>query len=69
MGLSPSVEAVVGAAADLCPEVLAQIPQPAEKGKPPLIRRFAATLLLAAVAGLVIRSLPDVARDLKMREV
>jgi hypothetical protein len=34
-----------------------------------MIRRLAATLLLAAVAGLVIRSLPDIARYLKMREM
>ena len=34
-----------------------------------MIRRFAATLLLAAFAGLVIRSLPDIARYLKMREM
>ena len=32
MGLTPSVEAVVDAAADLCLEVLAQIPQPVERG-------------------------------------
>jgi len=32
MGLSPSVEAAVDAAADLCLEVLAQIPQPVERG-------------------------------------
>jgi hypothetical protein len=34
-----------------------------------MIRRLAATLHLAAVAGLVIRSLPDIARYLKMREM
>ncbi len=32
-----------------------------------MIRRFVASLILAAVAGLVIRSLPDIARYLKMR--
>ena len=32
MGLTPSVEAVVDAAADLCLEVLAHIPQPVERG-------------------------------------
>jgi hydrogenase maturation protease len=32
MGLSPSVEAVVDAAADLCLEVLTHIPQPVERG-------------------------------------
>ena len=32
MGLSPSVEAAVDAAADLCLEVLTQIPQPVERG-------------------------------------
>jgi hydrogenase maturation protease len=36
---------------------------------PKMIRRFVASLILAAVAGLVIRSLPDIARYLKMREM
>lgn len=34
-----------------------------------MIRRMFASLILAAVAGLVIRSLPDIARYLKMREM
>jgi len=34
-----------------------------------MIRRVFATLVLAAVAGLVIRSLPDIARYLRMREM
>jgi hypothetical protein len=34
-----------------------------------MIRRLAASLLLAAVAALVIKSLPDIARYLKMREM
>lgn len=34
-----------------------------------MIRRFVASLALAALAGLVIRSLPDIARYLKMREM
>ncbi len=34
-----------------------------------MIRRMLASLVLAAVAGLVIRSLPDIARYLKMREM
>jgi len=34
-----------------------------------MIRRLAASLLLAAVVGIVIRSLPDVARYLKIREM
>jgi hypothetical protein len=34
-----------------------------------MIRRFVASLIVAAVAGLVIRSLPDIARYLKMREM
>ena len=34
-----------------------------------MIRRMLASLVLAAVAGLVIRSLPDLARYLKMREM
>jgi len=32
MGLSPAVQAAVDAAADLCLEVIAQIPQPVERG-------------------------------------
>ena len=39
------------------------------KGNPPMIRRLFASLLLAVVAGLVIKSLPDIARYLKMREM
>jgi hypothetical protein len=34
-----------------------------------MIRRLAVSLLLAALAGLVIKSLPDIARYLKMREM
>ena len=34
-----------------------------------MIRRLFASVLLAVVAGLVIRSLPDIARYLKMREM
>jgi uncharacterized integral membrane protein len=34
-----------------------------------MIRRLIASLLLAAVAGVVLRSLPDIARYLKMREM
>jgi hypothetical protein len=34
-----------------------------------MIRRLFASLVLAAVAALVIKSLPDIARYLKMREM
>lgn len=34
-----------------------------------MIRRFFTSLVLAVVAGLVIKSLPDIARYLKMREM
>ena len=34
-----------------------------------MIRRLVTSVLLAVVAGLVIRSLPDIARYLKMREM
>jgi hypothetical protein len=34
-----------------------------------MIRRLFASLLLAGVAALVIKSLPDIARYLKMREM
>jgi hypothetical protein len=34
-----------------------------------MIRRLFASLLLAAVAAIVIKSLPDIARYLKMREM
>jgi hypothetical protein len=34
-----------------------------------MIRRFLVPLFLAALAGLVIKSLPDIARYLKMREM
>jgi hypothetical protein len=34
-----------------------------------VIRRFVLSLLLAALAGLVVKSLPDLARYLKIREM
>jgi hypothetical protein len=34
-----------------------------------MIRRFVRSLLLALVAGLVVKSLPDMARYVKMREM
>jgi hypothetical protein len=34
-----------------------------------MIRKLVVTLAFAAVAGLVIRSLPDIARYLKIREM
>jgi hypothetical protein len=34
-----------------------------------MMSRFFATLVVAAVAGLVVKSLPDIARYLKMREM
>jgi hypothetical protein len=34
-----------------------------------MIRRLVLSLLFAAVAGLVVRSLPDIARYLKIREM
>ncbi len=34
-----------------------------------MIRRFVMSMLFAAVAGVVVKSLPDIARYLKMREM
>ena len=34
-----------------------------------MIRRLFMQLLLAAIAGLVVKSLPDIARYLRMREM
>jgi len=34
-----------------------------------VIKRFVLSLLFALVAGLVVRSLPDIARYLKIREM
>ena len=34
-----------------------------------MIRRFVMSILFAAVAGVALKSLPDVARYLKMREM
>jgi len=34
-----------------------------------MIRRLFTSIVVAAVAGLVIKSLPDIARYLKMREM
>jgi PAS domain-containing protein len=39
------------------------------KGVPPMIRRLIVSLLLALVAGLIVKSLPDMARYLKIREM
>ncbi len=74
MGLSPAVAAVVDDAADLCLEVIetsshSPLMPSLPKGYFTMIRRFAASLVLAAVAGLVLKSLPDIARYLKMREM
>lgn len=34
-----------------------------------MIRRFLMSILLAGVVGLVVKSMPDIARYLKMREM
>jgi hypothetical protein len=34
-----------------------------------MVRRFVASLVLAGLAALVVKSLPDLARYLKMREM
>lgn len=34
-----------------------------------MIKRLVASLLMAAIAGLVVKSMPDIARYLKMREM
>lgn len=34
-----------------------------------MVRRFVMSMLFAAVAGMVVKSLPDLARYLKMREM
>jgi hypothetical protein len=34
-----------------------------------MIRRLIMSLVFAAIAGMVVRSLPDIARYLKMREM
>jgi hypothetical protein len=34
-----------------------------------MIRRFFVSLFLAGLAGLVVKSMPDIARYLKMREM
>jgi uncharacterized protein DUF6893 len=34
-----------------------------------MIRRLVTSLILAAVTGIIIKSLPDIARYLKMREM
>jgi hypothetical protein len=34
-----------------------------------MVRRFVMSILFAAVAGMVVKSLPDLARYLKMREM
>ena len=84
MGLTPAVQDAVDAAVDLCLEVVADdCPCPAADvlaaepagtgGRHPRLDAESdalfASLLLAVVAGLVIKSLPDIARYLKMREM
>jgi hypothetical protein len=34
-----------------------------------MIRRFALSVILALIAGIVVKSLPDIARYLKIREM
>ena len=34
-----------------------------------MIRRFVLSLVFAAIAGLIVKSLPDIARYLKIREM
>ena len=70
MGLSPAVAAAVdGRRRPVPPARRPMIAAAQPKGEytddPPLAR----SLVLAAVAGLVIKSLPDIARYLKMREM
>ncbi len=69
MGLSPAVAAAVDGAVDLCLPTRGRHRPSRWKGDPTMIRRFVTSLLLAALAGLVIKSLPDIARYLKMREM
>jgi hypothetical protein len=40
-----------------------------EKGIDSMIRRLVLTLALAALAAIIVRSLPDIARYLKIREM
>ena len=69
MGLTPPVAAAVGGAVELCCPARIRNGRTRRKGGFPMIRRLFASLVLAAVAGLVIKSLPDIARYLKMREM
>ena len=69
MGLSPAVREAVDRRGRPVSRSRCRYCPTRRKGSPPMIRRFFASLLLAAVAGLVIKSLPDIARYLKMREM
>ena len=69
MGLTPAVAAAVEDAVDLCCPARIRNGRTRHEGGFPMIRRLFASLLLAGVAGLVIKSLPDIARYLKMREM
>ncbi len=78
IGLSSAVAEAVDPAVGLCAEVLAEVlgdlgdhgPTDTHRGGvPPMIRRLMFTLVLAAVVGAVVKSLPDVTRYLKMRDM
>ena len=69
IGLSPPVAAAVDGAVELCRRLMDEIVQPAGKGNRRMIVRFVVSLVLALIAGLVVKSLPDIARYLKIREM
>ena len=73
IGLSAPVAAAVDRAVDAVLEALAELsvgPRvETERGEARMIRRLVLSVLLIVLAALVVKSLPDIARYLKMREM
>ncbi len=69
IGLSPPVAAAVEGAVATVPAVAHRHPATRRKGDKQMIVRFVAAVALALIAALVVKSLPDIARYLKIREM
>ena len=69
MTLSPPVAAAVDGAVEMCIELVARNSRTSRKGDIFMIRRAVALLILAGVAGLVYKSIPDIVRYLRIRKM
>ena len=69
IGLSSPVAAAVDRAVDAVLEALAELCVPQRREEWCVIRRLFLSAFLVALAAVVVKSLPDLARYLKMREM